>query len=123
MPSFETEALEDSLSLLRLLKTSGLFAVCGINCVRLLWVILDLLLKFDMTLIQLSFEDECCDYLSLEQNPSSLLSSCSSFDNSSQHKHVLTTCSVIVLAKFRYALSVLNSLSAILPIWQIGYDM
>jgi len=53
--SFATEILEDSLYLLRLVKTPNLFAVCGIKCMRLLWIIVGMLLKFDVTLIHLSF--------------------------------------------------------------------
>jgi hypothetical protein len=63
--SSTAEALEDSLRYFRLVKTSNLFAFCGINCMRLLWIIQDLLVKFDVTLLQLSFETRDC--LSLEK--------------------------------------------------------
>ena len=106
-------------------------------------MILDLLVKNDVTLIQLSFEDENCYSSSFEdpfcfiqlvweQNLTSLLSSCSSFNissediynfalwssslNSSQHKHLLTSFSLILLEKFRDAPTTLNSLSAILTV-------
>ena len=57
-------------------------------------MVLDLLVKTDVTLIQLSFEDENCYCSSFEeplcfiqlvweQDPTSLLSSCSSFNISS----------------------------------------
>ena len=57
-------------------------------------MILDLLVKNDVTLIQLSFQDESCYCSSFEepfcfiqlvgeQDPTSLLSSCSSFNISS----------------------------------------
>jgi len=61
---------------------------------RLLWMILGLLVKTDVTLIQLSLEDENCYCSSFEepfcfiqlvweQDRTSLLSSCSSFNISS----------------------------------------
>jgi hypothetical protein len=56
--SCTTEALEDSLSLFRLVEISNLFADCGINFVGLLWIILDLLHKFDVKLIQLISDGE-----------------------------------------------------------------
>jgi hypothetical protein len=66
-PQFLRSIPEDLLSLFRLI-TSDLFTVCGVICKRLLCMILDLLLKFNVTLIQLSFEGEKYECSSLE-NP------------------------------------------------------
>ena len=62
-----TEEIEDLFSSFRLVKTSNLFAVREVNCKRLLWLILDLLLKFNVTLIQMSFEDENYECSSLAE--------------------------------------------------------
>jgi len=63
----QLKQLKDFLSSFGLVETSSLFAVCGVNCKRLLWMIVDLLLKFNVTLIQLSFEDENYECSLLEE--------------------------------------------------------
>jgi hypothetical protein len=45
-----------SSSSFTLVKISNLFVDCRVNCKRLLWMILDMLLKFDVTMMQLSLE-------------------------------------------------------------------